>query len=59
MEEQNDKFSEDLNRDSTPRTEVPQTAKDQLNDEPAAKTIPWTMIIAIAVLLLIYFLFIR
>ena len=59
MEEQNDKYSEDANRDSTPRKEVPQTAKNEPNDEPAGRTIPWTMIIAIAILLLVYFLFIR
>lgn len=57
--EELDKFSENANRDDTPRTEVPETARNEPNDEPAGRAIPWTMIIAIVILLVIYFLFIR
>ena len=35
---------------------VPKTIQEEPNDEPAGFTIPWTMIIAIVVLVILYFI---
>ena len=37
--------------------EVPEVAKNEPDDKPAGRTIPWTILIAVLVLVIIYFIF--
>lgn len=40
-----------------PRKEVPEVAKEEPDDKPAARTIQWTIVIAVLILAIIYFVF--
>ncbi|MCC2598001.1 hypothetical protein [Sphingobacterium sp. FBM7-1] len=40
-----------------PRKEVPEVAKEEPDDKPAARTIQWTILIAVLILAIIYFVF--
>ncbi|WDF67260.1 hypothetical protein PQ465_13200 [Sphingobacterium oryzagri] len=57
MEEKREIYDPEEPRDDTPRKEVPQSAQEEVNDKPAARTIAWTIVIAVAILALAYFLF--
>lgn len=57
MEENKELYDPEEPRDDTPRTEVPRPAQEEVNDKPAAKTMAWTIIVAVAILALVYFLF--
>lgn len=40
-----------------PREEVPEIAKEEPDDKPAGRTIPWTIVVAVIILAIIYFIF--
>ncbi|HLS95916.1 hypothetical protein BC792_11668 [Sphingobacterium allocomposti] len=48
---------EEGQRDDTPRTEVPKPAKEEVNDKPAGLTIHWTILVAVTILVIIYFIY--
>ncbi|NGM65275.1 hypothetical protein [Sphingobacterium sp. SGR-19] len=54
--EQND-MEKDESMHGVPRKEVPEVAKEEPDDKPAARTIQWTIIIAVVILAIIYFVF--
>ncbi len=54
--EQND-MEMDESMHGVPRKEVPEVAKEEPDDKPAARTIQWTIIIAVVILAIIYFVF--
>ncbi|TDS13130.1 hypothetical protein [Sphingobacterium paludis] len=57
MEDKTNIYDPEEPRDDTPRKEVPRPAQEEVNDKPAGRTIAWTIVAAVAVLALIYFLF--
>ncbi|GEM_PF-1469338 len=57
MEEKNEMYDPEEPRDDTPRTEVPRSAQEEVNDKPAGRAIAWTIVIAVAILALVYFVF--
>ncbi|WP_437920060.1 hypothetical protein [Sphingobacterium sp. LRF_L2] len=57
MENNTEIYDPEEPRDHTPRTEVPRSAQEEINDKPAAKTIAWTIVITVIILALVYFLF--
>lgn len=61
MEEDNKEKNEieEQSMRGVPEDDVPEIVKEEPDDKPAGRTVQWTIFIAVAVLAIIYFVFIR
>ncbi|SFS78458.1 hypothetical protein [Sphingobacterium wenxiniae] len=57
MEENERKYDEHEEIQGAPEQEVADVVKDEPDDKPAGKNVNWTIIVAIVILLAIYFIF--
>jgi len=57
MEYENEKNDMNESIQGNPAQELPEVVKEEPNDKPAGLTVKWTIIIAVVILAIIYFVF--
>lgn len=57
MEEQREKNEQKESIQGNPPQEVADVVKEEADDKPAALTLKWTIVIAVVILLIVYFVF--